>query len=85
MSKIINASQLHAHIGSYFIPFLENEKTPAKLLMVEQEEKKVVYEVLAGAKKGQIWRGAYQELSNITIYSEENLVLALLQVGEKKK
>jgi ribosomal protein L21 len=85
MSTRIPAPELEDHVGSYFTPFIDGEKVAAEIVKVMPDDKLVRYKIVSGAKKGETWQGEYQELSNISIYDQDELVLALLQTGEKKR
>jgi hypothetical protein len=67
-------------IGSYAIFFKDKKKVPGKILAIEVgTPNKVVYEIMSGPEKGQVWKSKFEDDQVAFLYDEANLSLALLE------
>lgn len=67
-------------IGNYAIFYKDKKKVPGKILRIEPgTPNKIVYEIMAGPEKGQIWMSKFEDDQVVFLYDEANLSLALLE------
>ena len=65
-------------IGRYAVMYRNNQKVPAKIIRVDEVEKRLVYELIAGPEKGMKKSSKYDEAQSALVYDLDNLNLAIL-------
>jgi len=66
-------------INRYALMYRNNQRVPAKILRVDETEKRIIYELMGGPEKGKKKSSKYDEAQSANIYDLDNLNLALLE------
>jgi hypothetical protein len=70
----------HAKLaGVYAVLYMDDVKIPAKIIRVEENPLRLIYEVLGGLNKGKIFSSRFDDSQSANIYDRDNLNLALLE------
>ena len=75
----VECDKLATHIGQYTVLWRKKRKTVCRIESLDRENKKILYEVVSGQDKGDRIRSKYDTSQTIFVYTEEQLVLALLE------
>lgn len=66
-------------INSYAVLFRNDQKVPGRIIRVDVEGKRIIYELLGGVDKGKKMSSRYDESQMAKLYDFDNVILACLE------
>ena len=67
-------------VGGYVVLWRQDTKTACKVESIDEEAKKVVYEIISGPDKGHRFMSKYDPSQTVELYDEGSVILAALNV-----
>ncbi len=66
-------------VGTYAVLYMDDVKVPARIIRVDENPMRLIYEVLGGLNKGKTFSSRFDDSQSANLYNRDNLNLALLE------
>ena len=78
VAEKVKMENAEAVIGKYLVLWRQETKQAAKIVAVDEKNKKITYELIAGPDKGRKFQSRYDSSQVVDLYNDDSVICAVL-------